>query len=66
MIGTSRDWRQPKLTHHPLATHVDMRWFVTIKAVEEQAIGAWDMGNRGHAIRLEKPWDHRRCDAEYT
>ena len=35
MIRTQRDWHQPKLTHHPLATHVDMRGFVTIKAVEK-------------------------------
>jgi hypothetical protein len=62
MIRTQRDRRQPKLTHHPLAADVDMRWFVTIKTVEEQAIGAWDTGPRGHAIRLvqsqknQKPW----------
>jgi hypothetical protein len=29
-----------------------MRRFMAIKAVAEQAVGAWDIGNRGHAIRL--------------
>jgi hypothetical protein len=63
MIRTQRDRGQPKLTHHPLATDVDMRWFVTIEAIEEQTIGAWDIRNCGHTIRLEKPWNRRRYDA---
>src|SRR5262245_58478227 len=49
MIRTQGKRGQPKLTHHPLAAHMDVRWFVTIKAVEEQAIGTWKIGNRGHA-----------------
>ena len=66
MIRTQRDWRQPKLTHHPLAAHVDMRRFLTIKAIEEQAIGAWDIGNHWHASDLEKPEENERRDPQYT
>jgi hypothetical protein len=66
MIRAQRDWSQPKLTHHPLAAHVDMRRFLTIKAVEEQAIWAWDIGNRWHASHLEKPEEHKRRDPQYT
>jgi hypothetical protein len=39
MIRAQRGWSQPKFTHHPLAAHVDMWRFLTIKAIEEQAIG---------------------------
>src|SRR5262245_50926787 len=49
MIHTQGNRGQPKLTHHPLAAHMDVRRFMTIKAVEEQAIGTWNIGNRGHA-----------------
>jgi hypothetical protein len=45
MIGTQCDRRQPKCTHHPLTAHMDMWWFMSIKAVEEQAVGSWDIGN---------------------
>jgi hypothetical protein len=31
---------------------MDVRGFVTIKAVEEQAIGTWNIGNCGHAPAL--------------
>jgi len=31
---------------------MDVRRFMTIKAVEEQAIGTWNIGNRGHAFAL--------------
>jgi hypothetical protein len=29
-----------------------VRRFLAVKAVEEHPIGAWNIGNRGHAIRL--------------
>src|SRR5215468_10017138 len=52
MIHTQGNRGQPNLTHHPLAAHMDVRRFMTIKAVEEQAIGTWNIGNRGHASAL--------------
>jgi hypothetical protein len=54
MIRTQHDRGQPKLTHHALAAHVDMGGFLTIKAVEEKTIQAWNIGNSWHAIRLGK------------
>jgi hypothetical protein len=66
MIRAQRDWSQPKLTPHSLAAHMDMRRFLTIKAIEEQAIGAWDIGNRWHASHLEKPEENERRDPQYT
>jgi hypothetical protein len=66
MIRAQRNWSQPKLTHHPLAAHVDMWRFLTIKAIEEQAIGTWDIGNRWHASHLEKPEENERRDPQYT
>jgi hypothetical protein len=53
MIHTQGNRGQPKLTDHPLAAYMDVWRFMTIKAVEEQAIGTWNIGNRGHAIRLK-------------
>jgi hypothetical protein len=41
---------QPKLTYHTLAAYVDMWGFMTIKAVEEKAIRAWDIGNCRHGL----------------
>jgi len=52
MIGAQGNWSQPKLTHHTLAAYMDRRRFMAIKAVEEHALWSWDIGNRGHAIRL--------------
>jgi hypothetical protein len=52
MIGTQGNWGQPQRTHHTLATYMDMRQYIAINTVEEQAIWSWDLGNRGHAIRL--------------
>src|SRR5262249_283179 len=52
MIHTQGNRDQPKLTHHTLAAHVDMRRFMTIQPVEEQAIGTWNIRNRGHASAL--------------
>src|SRR5262249_16269104 len=65
MIHTQDNQEQPKLTHHPLAAHMDMRRFMTIKAVEEQAIGTWNIGNRGHAIRLQLLPENARCVPQY-
>jgi hypothetical protein len=45
---------------------MDMRRFSAIKAVEEQAIGAWNIGNRGHAIRLPPSQDNERGAPQYT
>ena len=53
MIHTQGNRGQPKLTYHTLTAHMDMGRFMTIKAVEEQALGTWNIGNRGHAIRLK-------------
>ena len=66
MIGTQRDRSQPKFTHHPLTAHMDMRRFMAIKAVEEQAVGSWDIGNRGHAIHLPPSQDNERGAPQYT
>src|SRR5262249_47833941 len=66
MIGTQCDRSQPKFTHHTLTAHMDMRRFMAIKAVEEQAVGSWDIGNRGHAIRLPPSQDHERGTPQYT
>jgi hypothetical protein len=66
MIRAQRDWSQPKLTYHPLTAHVDMRRFLTIKAIEEQAIGAWDIGNRWHVSHLAQPEENERRDPQYT
>jgi hypothetical protein len=56
---------QSKLTHHTLAAHMDVRRFMTIKAGEEQAIGTWNIGNRGHAIRLQLFQENARCIPQY-
>jgi len=37
MIHTQGNWGQPKLTYHPLTAYMDVRRFMTIKAVKEQA-----------------------------
>src|SRR5262252_9429054 len=58
MIDTQGNRGQPKLAYHTLAAHMDVRRFMTIKAIEEQAIGTGNIGNRGHAIRpklLQEP-----------
>ena len=31
-----------------------MRWFLTVKAVEEYPVGTWNIGNRWHAIRFQE------------
>lgn len=54
MIRTQHDRGEPEFAYHPLAAYVDMWRFVTIKAVEEQAIRAWNIGNRWHTIHLEQ------------
>ena len=54
MIHTQRDRGQPKLTDHTLTAYMDMRGFMTIKTIEEKAIGAWNIGNRWHDIRLAR------------
>src|SRR5262249_16734810 len=66
MIHTQGNWDQPKLTYHALAPYMDVRRFVTIKAVEEQAIGTWNIGNRGHAIRLKLGQEKARCVPQYS
>ena len=66
MIRTQHDRGEPKLAHHPLAAYVDMRRFMTIKAVEEQAIRAWEIGNRWHAIRLEQLWKSASYVPQYS
>src|SRR5262245_2580458 len=66
MIGTQCDRCQPKFTDHTLPAHMDMRRFMAIKAVEEQTVGAWDIGNRGHATRLPSSQDHERGAPQYT
>jgi hypothetical protein len=65
MIHTQGNWGQPKLSHHPLAAHMDVRRFITIKAVEEQAIGTWDIGNCGHATCLKLFQENVRCAPQY-
>jgi hypothetical protein len=65
MIYTQGNRGQPKLTYHTLAAHMDVRRFMTIKAVEELAIGTWNIGNRGHAIRLESLQENARCAPQY-
>jgi hypothetical protein len=52
MIHTAGDGRQPKFTDYLFALDMDVRWFLTVKAIEEHPIGAWNIGNRGHAIHL--------------
>jgi hypothetical protein len=44
---------------------MDVQRFMTIKAVEEQAIGTWNIGNRGHAIRLKLLQENTRCVPQY-
>jgi hypothetical protein len=39
---------------------------MTIKAIEEKAIGTWNIGKRWHAMRLEKPQEDKRHDIQYT
>ncbi len=65
MIHTQGNRGQPKLTYHPLAAHMDVRRFMTIKAIEEQAIGTWNIGNRGHAIRLKLLQENARYVPQY-
>jgi hypothetical protein len=48
-----------------LTAYMDVRRFMTIKAVEEQAIGTWNIGNRGHAIRLQLCQENARCVPQY-
>jgi hypothetical protein len=45
---------------------MDVRRFMTIKAIEEQAIGTWDIRNRGHAIRLKLCQENARCVPQYS
>ena len=52
MIHTERHGRQPKCTDHPLALDMDVRRFLAVKALEEHAVGAWNIRNRWHAIHL--------------
>ena len=52
MIHTECDGRQPKFTDHPFALDMDVRWFLAVKAIEEHSVGAWNIRNRWHAIRL--------------
>ena len=52
MIYTEGNRREPKFTDHPFALDMDVRRLLTVKAVEEHPVGAWNIGNRGHAIRL--------------
>jgi hypothetical protein len=66
MIRTQHDRGEPKLAHHPLAAYVDMRRFMTIKAVKEQTIRAWESGNRWHAIRLEQLWKGASYVPQYS
>src|SRR5262245_56485564 len=66
MIVTQCDRSQPKVTEHTRTTHMDMRGFIAIKAVEEQAIGSWDIGNRGHAVRLTPSQENKRGAPQYT
>jgi hypothetical protein len=39
---------------------------MAIKAVEEKSIGAWNIGNCWHAIRLEKPQENKDHGPQYT
>jgi hypothetical protein len=64
-IGTQCDRSEPKFTDHTLTAHMDRRRFMAIKAVEEQAGGSWDIGNRGHAIRLPPSQDNARGTPPY-
>jgi hypothetical protein len=66
MIRTQHNRSEPKLAHHPLAAYVDMRRFITVKAVEEQAIRAWDIGNCWHSIRLEQLWKSTSYAPQYS
>ena len=54
MIPSQHDWGQPELTHHALAAYMSMGGFLTIKAVEEKTVRAWNIRNSWHAIRLGK------------
>jgi hypothetical protein len=54
MIRTQHNKSQPKLTYHTLPAYVGMRGFMTIKAVEEKAIRAWDIGNCWHGMRRQQ------------
>ena len=66
MIGAQCNWGQPKLTHHTLVAYMNMRRFMGIKAGEEQAIWSWDIGNRGHAVRLTPSQDNESGAPQYT
>src|SRR5262245_4285776 len=61
----SRQPDQPKPKYHPLRAYMDVLRFMTIEAVEEQAIGTWNIGNRGHAIRLKLLQENARCVPQY-
>jgi hypothetical protein len=54
MIRTQHNRSQPKLTYHTLAAYVDMWGFMTIKAVEEKAVRARDIGNCRHGMRRQQ------------
>ena len=52
MIHTEGNGGEPKFTHHPFALDVDVRRFLTVKAVEEHPVRAWNIRNRWHVIRF--------------
>jgi len=66
MIHTEGNGREPKCTDHPFTLDMAVRRLLTVKAVEEHPVGAWNIGNRGHAIRLHAGARARRCAAQYT
>jgi hypothetical protein len=67
MIYTEGNGREPKLTDHPFTLDMDVRRFLTVKAVKEHAVGAWDIGHRGHARHLiQRSGIRPMCCTVYT
>jgi hypothetical protein len=46
---------------------MDVRRLLTVKAVEEYPVGAWNIGNRGHGHSPScRGQERARCAAQYT
>jgi hypothetical protein len=67
MIRAEDNGCEPKFTDHSFTLDMDVRRFLTVKAVEEHPVGAWKIGNRGHALYLiQRARIRPMCRTVYT
>ena len=48
MIGAQLDGLQLEFAHHALSANMDVRRFIAVKAVKEESVWAFDIGDSGH------------------